>query len=291
MFDELRYFVAIAETGTYRRAAQRVHLTQPALSAAIVRLESDLGARVFDRGRRGASLTAAGRALLPKARAALAAVEAGRRAVAEIEGLHDGEVRLAAGATACTYLLPAILAEYRQAHPGIRFLLREASTDEAVEDLHAGKIDIAVTTIDGGEPWYVDQLILVRAPDYEPPQDIAQARFVTFHQRSTTRALLDALFPEANVVMELGSIAAVKGNVRACIGLALVSRHAVQRDLASGQLVQVPHRGTPVRRPLSLLHLGVERLPPAAAALRTLLLSRQGRPPTLPRSRARRTKL
>lgn len=278
MYDELRYFVAIVEAGTYRRAAQRLHLTQPALSAAIARLESQVGARVLDRGRRGASMTAAGEALMPHARAALAAVEAGQRAVAEIEGLRDGEVRLAAGATACTYLLPSILARYRDAHPGIRFLLREASTDEALESLYAGDIDIAVITADEGEPWYTDELILVRAPDFELQTDLERARFVTFGQRSTSRSLLDGLFPNADVVMELGSIAAVKGNVRARIGVALVSRHAVARDLAQGLLVRVPHPETPVQRPLSLVHLGVPRLPPAAAALRELLLSPEGRP-------------
>lgn len=278
MFDELRYFVAIVEAGTYRQAAQRLHLTQPALSAAIARLEAQVGARVLDRGRRGASMTAAGSALMPHARAAMAAVEAGTRAVAEIEGLRDGEVRLAAGATACTYLLPSVLARYRDAHPGIRFLLREAYSQEAVESLHAGDIDIAVTTADEGEPWYTDELILVRAPEFELRSDVARARFVTFGRRSTSRALLDALFPEADVVMELGSIAAVKGNVRARIGVALVSRHAVVRDLEQGQLVRIPHSGTPIERPLSLVHLGTSRLPPAAAALRELLLSPQGRP-------------
>ncbi|MCR9160206.1 MAG: LysR family transcriptional regulator [Nannocystaceae bacterium] len=281
MHDELRYFVAIVEAGTYRRAAQRLHLTQPALSAAITRLEAQMGARVLDRGRRGASMTAAGEALLPHAKAALAAVEAGTRAVAEVEGLRDGEVRLAAGATACTYLLPSILAQYREAHPGIRFLLREASTDEARESLYAGDIDIAVITADEGEPWYTDELILVRAPDFELQTRLERARFVTFGQRSTSRSLLDGLFPDADVVMELGSIAAVKGNVRACIGVALVSRHAVERDLDQGQLVRIPHPKTPLRRPLALVHMGVSRLPPAAAALRELLLSPQGRPKTL----------
>lgn len=287
MIDELRYFVAIVEAGTYRRAAQRLHLTQPALSAAIARLEDELGARILDRGRRGASVTAAGAALLPHARAALAAVEAGGRAVAEVEGLRDGEVRLAAGATACTYLLPSILARYRERHPGIRFLLREASTDEATEALHAGDIDIAVTTAEDGEPWFTDELILVRAPDFELRSTVAQARFVTFGKRSTSRALLDALFPEADVVMELGSIAAVKGNVRARIGVALVSRHAVQRDLEMGLLVRIPHRGTPIKRQLSLLHFGAQRLPPAAAALRELLLSPRGKPPKLRRTTSR----
>jgi len=74
--------------------------------------------------------------------------------------------------------------------------------------------------------------------------------------------------------MELGSIAAVKGNVRAGIGMALVSRAAVESDLAGGRLVEVPDPRTPIARTLSLIHRGRERLPPAAAALREQLLSR-----------------
>ena len=278
MFDELRYFVAIAQLGTFRQAAGRVHLSQPALTAAMQRLETTFGATLLHRGRGGASLTAAGEALLPRALAALAAVEEGRRAVAEVEGLRAGEVRLAAGATACTYLLPPILARYRDAHPGIRFLLRESTTDEANAALDAGDIDIALITAAGGEPWFTDELIVVGAPDFEPPAKVGRSRFVTFRRGSTSRALQDRLFPNADVVMELGSIAAVKGNVRAGIGLALVSRHAVVRDLAEGSLRRIPHRRTPTKRPLSLVHRGVDRLPPAAAALRELLLSRQGRP-------------
>ena len=286
MVDELRHFLLIAELGSFTRAASRAHLTQPALTASIRRLEARMGARLLDRGRSGARVTAAGEALLPFARATLASLEAGERAVAEVAGLRAGEVRLAAGATACTYLLPEILARYRKAHPQIRFLLKETSTDEALDDLHGGNIDIAVITGAEGEPWFVDELIVVAAPDFEVPTDpaaLARAPFVAFRRNSTSRELFDAAFPEAEIVMELGSIATVKGNVRAGIGLALVSRHAVVRDLAEGSLVRVATDHTPVTRPLELVHLGVDRLPPAAAALRKLLLSSRGRPRKRPR--------
>lgn len=270
--------MTIAELGSYRRASTVLHRTQPALSASVARLEASMGARLLDRGRHGAAPTAAGEALLTHARAALAAVDAGERAVAEIAGLHDGEVRLAAGATACTYLLPPVLARYREAHPGIRFLLRESTTDEALEGLAAGDIDMAVITSAPGEPWFDDELIVVRSPDFRPAKNVAQSRFVTFRKGSTSRALLEQLCPEADIVMELGSIAAVKGNVRAGIGLALVSRHAVVRDLESGALCRVRMSGTPLLRPLALVHPGPDRLPPAAAALRTMLLAPGGRP-------------
>lgn len=284
MVTELRHFLLIADSGSFTRAATRAHLTQPALSAAIRRLETHMGARLLDRGRSGATLTAAGHALVPSARAAIAAIEAGERAVAEIAGLRAGEVRLAAGATACTYLLPAGLARYRKAHPNIRFLLRETTTDEALDDLHAGNIDIAVVAGASGEPWFVDELIVVAAPDFELPDQLERAPFIAFRRGSTSRALLDGAFPQAEIVMELGSIAAIKGNVRAGIGLALVSRHAVVRDLAERSLVRIKTENTPIARPLELVHLGRERLPPAAAALRELLLSPRGRPPRRPAS-------
>jgi DNA-binding transcriptional LysR family regulator len=284
MLTELRHFVLIVEVGNFTRAATRAHLTQPALSASIRRLEQQIGARLLDRGRSRTTPTAAGQALLPFARAALASVEAGTRAVAELEGLRAGEVRLAAGATACTYLLPEALARYRRAHPGIRFLLRETNTEEALDALHSGAIDLAIVSGADGEPWFTDELIVVAAPDFERPPELARAPFIALRRGTTSRELLDRTFPQADVVMELGSIATLKGNVRAGIGLALVSRHAVVRDLAEGSLVRVPTELTPIPRPLELVHLGVDRLPPAAAALRKLLLSPRGRPPRVRRS-------
>lgn len=277
MIDELRHFLLIVEHGTFTEAARRAHLSQPALTASIHRLEGWFGARLFTRGPGGAEPTAAGAALIPRARAAVAAVEDGRRAVAEIEGLNAGEVRIGAGATACTYLLPPVLAAFRAEHPAVRFLLREATTDEVLDGLHAGALDLGVVTTDEGEPWHDDELILVAAPDLPRP---AAAPFVTFGRGSTTRALLEKHFPGAEVVMELGSIAAVKGNVRAGIGVALVSRSAVDHDLAVGRLVEVPHRATPIPRPLRIVHRGVDRLPPAAARLRALLLERRPAPPS-----------
>lgn len=271
MMDALRHFALIAEHGTFTRAARHAHLSQPALTASIQRLEEAFGARLLHRDRAGTSLTAAGHVLLPRALHILAAMGDARRAVAEVEGLEAGEVRLGAGATACTYLLPPTLSAFRAAHPGVRFRLREATTAEVLDALERGEIDLGVVTHPAGELWIDDELILVAAPGL-PTKD---APFVTFARGSTTRALLDQHFPGADVVMELGSIAAVKGNVRAGIGVALVSRFAVENDLAQGRLAMVPHPATPIARPMHIVHRGEERLPPAAAALRRLLLSRR----------------
>ena len=284
MIDELRHFLLIVELGTFTEAARRAHLSQPGLSASIQRLEAAFSARLLERGPGGARPTAAGEALVGRARGVLAALDDAQRAVAEIEGVRAGEVRVGAGATACTYLLPSALAVFRGEHPGVRFLLREAHTDDVLDALHRGDLDLGVVTTDRGEPWIVDQLILVAAPDLPDP---AHAPFVTFARGSTSRTLLGRHFPAAEIVMELGSIAAVKGNVRAGIGVALVSRAAAVRDLAHGWLVEVPHPATPIARPLHLVHRGVERLPPAAARLREVLLSHR---PTIARGSTRRSR-
>ncbi|MCB9561205.1 MAG: LysR family transcriptional regulator [Kofleriaceae bacterium] len=276
MLDELRHFLLIVDHGTFTEAARRAHLSQPALTAAIRRLEDQLGARLLHRGPGGAALTAAGAVLVPRARAALAAVEDGRRAVEEIAGLRAGEVRLGAGATACTYLLPPLLARFRRAHPGVRLLLREGFTDQLEAGLFEGDLDLALTTAPTHgpapgpfDPWIDDELIVVGGPG----PDAERAGWVTFPPGSPVRALLQGGEPDAALVMELGSIAAVKGNVRAGIGLALVSRAAVRADLTSGQLVEVARPWAPVWRRLILRHRGLDRLTPAAAALRELLLA------------------
>jgi DNA-binding transcriptional LysR family regulator len=271
MLDELRHFALIVEHGTFTEAARRAHLSQPALTASMRRLEHRVGARLLSRGRKGAEPTAAGRAFLPRARAALAAFDDGVRAAQEVEGLHAGEVRLGAGATVCTYLLPPLIASFRKQHPAITFVLRESTADEALDALARGELDLAIVTSRTGDRWLVDELVLVASPSMA--RDAAGAPFVTFRGGATSRELLDRHFPGARIVMELGSIAAVKANVRAGIGIALVSRHAVETDVAAGRLALVPDRRTPIPRPLRIVHRGLDRLPPAAAAFRAALLA------------------
>lgn len=275
MLDELRHFLFIVEERTFTAASRRAHLSQPALTASIQRLEAQLGGRLLHRGPGGASPTAAGEALIPKARAALAAVDDGRRAVAEVLGLHAGEVRLGAGPTVATYMLPPYVAAYRADHPGVRLFLREAHSPQVWEGLRSGELDLGVVTgssVDPRErivtePWREDELVVVAAPG-DPTPDA----WVCFPRGSTLRGLLDASFDTPDVVMELNSIAAVKGNVRAGVGRCLISRDAVARDLESGALALVELPPTPLRRTMVLVHRGVDRLSPAAARLRARML-------------------
>jgi len=272
MHDGLRHFLLICTHGTFTAAARRAHLSQPALTASIQRLEEELGARLLDRGPRGARPTAAGAALVPFAQAALGAVSAGRRAVAEVTGLVAGEVRIGAGATACTYLLPPILTAFRAAHPGVHLYLRESTSAAARRRLGAGDLDIAIVSDpDGAEPWRTEELVLVSHPDRDP----TDAPHLTFPHGANHRELLDRHFPGVIVAMELNSLVAVKAHVAAGMGVALLSTHAVARDLEAGRLVRVDDPRAPVPRTLYLLHHGIERLTPATRALRAALLAVQ----------------
>lgn len=287
MVTELRCFLLVVEHGTFTEAARHAHLSQPALSGAIQRLEEDVGARLLERGRTGARLTAAGRALEPHARLVLATLQDGRRAVAEVVGLDAGEVRLGAGPTAATYLLPRALAAFRSAHPGVALFLREAHNPEVWAGLRDGSLDLGVVSARTVpkvsapfevEPWIDDPLIIVRGPSV--PVD--SPFYVSFPRGSMLRELLDQAVPDAQVVMELASIAAVKGNVRASVGKALVSREAVRRDVEEGRLLEVPHPATPLHRSLVMVHRGAENLPPAAAELRRVLLAHRLAPQVAP---------
>jgi len=164
MLDALRHLVLIVEHGTFTEAARRAHLSQPALSASIRRLENELGASLLERGRTGAKLTAAGRAMIPHARAAITATRDARRSVAQIVGVERGEVRIGAGATACTYLMPPYVARFRRQHPSVRIFVREIPTDDVFDGLASGTLDLGIVSGTRGEHWIDDELILVGAP-------------------------------------------------------------------------------------------------------------------------------
>ncbi|MEU6742217.1 LysR family transcriptional regulator [Streptosporangium sandarakinum] len=141
---QLEYFVAVAEERSFTRAAERVHISQSGVSAQIRRLERELGAELFDRSARVATLTVAGRAALEHARAALAAAGAAGRAVGEVTGLVRG--RLTAGMVVGCTVTPLFeaLAAFQRAHPGVEISLLEDGSDRLVEGVRTGALDLAL---------------------------------------------------------------------------------------------------------------------------------------------------
>lgn len=143
---QLEYFVAVAEEANFTRAAERVHVAQPAVSAQIQRLERELGQPLLDRTRRAVRLTAAGAAVLPYARAALAAVAGARTAVDEISDLVRGSVAIAT-VTAHDADIPALLAEFHTTHPAVEITLGADNSDVLIEQLRTGRLDLAIVSI------------------------------------------------------------------------------------------------------------------------------------------------
>jgi DNA-binding transcriptional LysR family regulator len=278
MLDSYQHFLWVVETGSFSAAARRAHLSQPALSASIKKLEEHVGARLFERRPRGAVLTAAGRALEPRVVQALSALERGRREVAEVEGLARGEVRIAGGATACTYWLPPVLADFRLAHPFLTVRLREVFTTQVAQAVAEGQVELGIGEPGHDlphEPLLFDPLVVVASPELAalwPDGLVPDAPVVVFPPGSSLRTLLDRHAPDVDRVMEVRSFGAVKGLVRAGIGLALLSASSVADDLAAGRLVEVPWPAAPRPREVHLVHAGVERLSPAARALREALV-------------------
>lgn len=138
-FQQLMYFVAVAETRHFTRAAEEVHVSQPSLSQQIRALENELGAELFSRARGNIALTDAGEALLPLARRILADADTARYEVQELAQLRRGRVRLGATPSLCTGLLPDVLRTFHDQHPGIQLLLEEGGSHDLVRELARGR--------------------------------------------------------------------------------------------------------------------------------------------------------
>jgi len=138
----LRYLVAVAEEGTVTAAAERLHVAQPGVSAQLRQLERELGEPLLARSSRGMALTEAGTAVLPFARAALAAVDGARLAVDELKGLVRGQVTVGMAPSLAATDLPELLAEFREAHPAVEVSLREGTSAELLAGLVDGTVDL-----------------------------------------------------------------------------------------------------------------------------------------------------
>ncbi len=145
---QLSYFVAVAEERQFTRASVRVSIAQPAVSAQIGRLERELGEKLFHRDQRAVALTEAGEALLPHARAALAAAERGRDTIASLRGLLHGRLRIGVSRPLDNRLGQA-LGEFHRAHPAIEIMLTEQHNEPLVHALATGDLDAAVVGLPG----------------------------------------------------------------------------------------------------------------------------------------------
>jgi DNA-binding transcriptional LysR family regulator len=145
--QQLVYFVAVAETRHFTRAAQRTHVAQPSLSKQIHALENELGAPLFSRARGNVTLTPAGEALLPVAKRILSDVDTARLEVGELVGLHRGRVRLGATPSLCVGVLADVLRRFHDAYPGIELVVQESGSRDLTRALVGGELDLALIIV------------------------------------------------------------------------------------------------------------------------------------------------
>jgi LysR family transcriptional regulator, hydrogen peroxide-inducible genes activator len=150
---QLRYFCAVARHGTFTRASEVEHVAQPSLSQQILKLEAELGARLFDRLPRSAKLTVVGKAFLPKAERILRDLDQAKTELLEMSGNEKGEVSVGIIPTIAAYLLPRLLNGFAKRHPQITVKIFEDITPVLLQRLHEGTIDLAIAAvpIDGSE--------------------------------------------------------------------------------------------------------------------------------------------
>jgi DNA-binding transcriptional LysR family regulator len=249
---QLESFVEVVQRGSLSRAAETLFVTQPALTARLQRLEQELGAELFVRSRRGMRLTEAGRAFLPYAERALAAVGDGKSAVSDLARGGRGHIAIGAAPAVSTYVLPSILKRFRNEHPQVAFSVRTGHSEEVVELVLSDRVDVGlvravrhpeITSV----PLYEDKLVLVVEPDHRFAADrtirleaIADEQLILFDRTSSYHHLTSALFREAGVtprgLLELDNIDATKKMVQEGLGVAFLPQTACVGELADGTL-------------------------------------------------------
>ena len=233
---QLSYFVAVAEECHFTRAAKRLHVAQSGLSASVRALERELGAELFVRNTRQVRLTPAGAALLAEARRTLAASDACAAAVAAVQGLLRGT--LAIGSLQCLHVvhLPAVLAGFVSAHPGLDVELRQGGSGELTSLVAQGKLDVAFVSRPAASPDEVvvtslatEPLVLACAPGHAlasaervSPSSLTGERFVDFAPDWGTRDLVDSVVGTRHVALEVTDVHSLLDLVACDLGVALV---------------------------------------------------------------------
>jgi DNA-binding transcriptional LysR family regulator len=265
LLSQIEGFLETARHRNLSRAADALHVTQPALSARIQTLEAELGTALFVRGRHGMDLTDAGRAFLPYAERAMGALDAGANLLMELRRGGTGELVLGAAPAVSTYVLPLLLVRYAQDFPNVRLIVRTGHSEEILDLAVRREIDLGLVRelrhpdIES-LPLYEDELVLVAAGSHHLGEratvgvhELESARLILFDRTSSYYELTNAFFREAGVapsgIMELDNIDAAKQMVGQGLGVALLPHTSVASELGDGRLRAIDIEGAaPIRR-------------------------------------------
>jgi DNA-binding transcriptional LysR family regulator len=286
--NRLRAFWTVARHLSYTRAARQLAVAQPALSHQVRALETDLGVALFRRRGRGIDLTDAGRALVDVCSDVFARLEEAERELGELEAGGRGSVDIAADTTSGIYVVPAALGAFHRTYPAVNVTLHVENRGGVVRRLGERSCDLAVMANPPAElgvdvePFLLDGLVVVAPPEHHlapavsvPLARLAEERLLVREPGSGTRAATEQLFARSRlnleVAMELGSSGAIKQAVAAGLGIAVISRWAIELELHFGRLVVLDVAGFPIERRWSLVTLASRRLSSAARLCREFL--------------------
>lgn len=274
--DQLRILKAIAAEGSFKRAADSLYVSQPAVSLQVQNLERQLDVPLFDRGGRRAQLTEAGHLLLSYGEKILSLCQETCRAIEDLQNLQGGTLIVGASQTTGTYLLPRMIGMFRQKYPDVAVQLHVHSTRRTAWSVANGQVDLAII---GGEipgdlvesleivPYAEDELALI-IPVAHPfakletihREDLYKLQFIALDSQSTIRKVIDQVLSRCDIdtrrfkiEMELNSIEAIKNAVQSGLGAAFVSTSAIAKELQMGMLHCSPIEGVIVKRMLRLI--------------------------------------
>jgi DNA-binding transcriptional LysR family regulator len=281
--NHLAVFHAVAQTGSMTLGAERLDISQPAVSKQVQELERALGVHLFDRLGRRVHLSQAGEILADYARRLFALAHEAEEAMADVRAVGRGRLVIGASTTIGTYLLPGVVAAFWRRHPKVELRVEIANTEQVHRRLAGHELDVGLT--EGfveeedieAEVFHRDELVVIAAAGHPlaskprvPLRAVQQEPFVLREPGSGTRAVEERVLADlkvpVRVVMALGSTEAIKRVVAEGVGLAIVSRLAVRAECVAGTLAVLPVSGLHIERPLHLVRRKGRRDGPALQA-------------------------
>lgn len=280
---QLEAFVQVANQRSFSRAAEALFLTQPSVTARIQALERDLGERLFERSGRGIRLTEVGECFLPHAERVLQALNTGRDAIDSLRNLHSGSLVLASATTVSTYVLPGLLKTFRARYPRIEVSVRTGRSEQVLQMMLQDEAQVglvrAVYHQDIETKGLIeDELVLVSNSSHElvgqgsvTVEQLGDHPFIFFDRNSSYYSLAQGIFRQHGVVprtqMELDSMEATKKMVEEGLGIAMLPRIALERELKDGTLREIEIKDMPnPTRQIALISRRSRPLGPVAQA-------------------------
>ena len=274
--DQLRILKAISTEGSFKRAADSLYVSQPAVSLQVQNLEKQLNVPLFDRGGRRAQLTEAGHLLLSYGERIISLCQETCRAIEDLQNLQGGTLIVGASQTTGTYLIPRMIGLFREKYSDVSVQLQVHSTRRTSWAVANGQVDLAII---GGEvptelqdilniiPYADDELALILPPNHSLAQegviqkeDLYKLKFITLDSQSTIRKVIDQVLSRyeidpkrLKIEMELNSIEAIKNAVQSGLGAAFVSTTAIAKELEMGILHQAKIKEVNIGRTLSVI--------------------------------------